>query len=439
MVLMKLPFLMIAALFLGAGYSAAKTVDELKVSYEVRLLAIDKEHREGVQKLVQGYLGALGRTRETLQKSGRLDDVLEVVVEEKNVRKSSWPLPVLGSKVPKALVAVRKKYENARESIEKRRAEALLEVADKMTRLLESSVVELTKAGKLADAKEARDLIAALKNDGKILNARKLLDQIRLGEEAPVALRLRRSGDGIEVLVRYNRWGKIAMDSPVENVVEITGEKKERGKTKAKVLGEFVGAEGYQAETIVAYESDQKKITPPLRAISLGLKPNTEAGGKKGLEIRMGPKAINPRVEWPEVLAPVSSSGGYLLEFEYFIPSSNKKVTSFSFHHSTFGRLAGEAFDKKGQWTKSSIRFQSTKESEMMRLFIEGLNGSNRIFDGGNEAVYLGEMKLTTVAFAGHLVENFKGGKRDGEPVVDPAKQKAIILAGEFSPAFQKK
>ena len=49
------------------GVVEARTLDELKVSYEVKMLELKNKHTLALDKLVTGYLGALERVQKKFQ------------------------------------------------------------------------------------------------------------------------------------------------------------------------------------------------------------------------------------------------------------------------------------------------------------------------------------------------------------------------------------
>lgn len=424
------PLLAIGILLVGL--LDARTVDELKVAYEVKLLALEKAYQADLEKLASGYARALDQVQEKLQKAGRLEDVLQVVEEKKDLKLGKWPLSLLDDSAPADLLRFRKIYERSRIETDRGHAAAVIETADKMDDLLEEQMKSLTREGMITEAKKAKDLLEAIQDDAKINTAKELVRRVRLNQNAPIAYRLRRSGDDLEVLVRFDTSGKVSLDSPVENVIEITGGKKEKGDTKAKVLGEFVGAKGYEVDSFVSYESDMEKVTPPLQAVNYELEPGVEIEGRKALRILMPVKATNPRVEWPGVLSPEGSSSRIKIDFQYLIPSDNKKLKGFSFHYGLAAPIEKKVMDTTGRWVAESLETESMNEHDMLRLFAQHLNGGGKTFDGGNESIYLDNLKVTYLSFAAHLVETYKDGKVVDRITDEPTAQKAIVLAGKF-------
>ena len=425
--------LLISLIFLGA--TDARTLEELEVAYEVKILALEKDHRESLQKLNQGYLGALKAVQEKLQKSGRLDDVLEVVGEKKALEAGKWPLSKLAESAPRDLLRVRKLYETARIRADRDHAGAMIETSDKMEELLTAQIESLTRAGKITAAKKAKDRLEALKKSPKLTAAREFVKRVRLNQVSPLAMRIRRSGDNLEVLVRFDRSGEVSLDSPVENVVELTGGREEKGETTATVLGEFVGAKGYKVDSYVAFESDMDKITPPMRAGEFRLDPNIEFEKRQTLRILMPDKLTNPRVEWPGVLAPLASSSRVNLEFQYFIPDTNEKLKAFTFHWGFGAVFEKKIMDTQGRWVDELLESESLTAMDTLRFYPSGVKSINKFYNGGNEAIYFDSLKVTYLSFAAHLVEAYKDGKATGEPVVDPLAQEGVALSGKLLPS----
>lgn len=418
--------------FLLVGILGARTVDELEVAYEVKILALGKEYRANLEKLAAGYSGALDQVQEKLQKAGRLEDVLKVVQEKKDLKTGKWPLGHLDDSAPADLLRFRKIYETSRIRADRDHAAAIIETAEKMEELLGSQMKSLTREGNIAEAKKAKELLETIGNDEKIKVARELVQRVRLNQNAPVAYRLRRSGDNLEVLVRFDKSGRVSLDSPVENVVEITGGREERGETKAETLGEFVGAKGYEVDPYISYESDMDKIVPPLQAVNYELEAGFEIEGRKAMRILMPVKAVNPRVEWPYILSSEASSSRIKIEFQYLIPSENKKLKAFSFHYGLAAPIEKKVMDTRGRWVAESLETESMNKSDTLRLFIQNMNGSGKTFNGGNESIYLDDLRVTFLSFAAHVVETYKDGKVADREVDEPTAQKAIVLAGKL-------
>jgi hypothetical protein len=249
-----------------------------------------------------------------------------------------------------------------------------------------------------------------------------------------VAYRIRRSGDQLEVLVRFDKSGQVSMDSPVENVVEITGGRREKGDTKAKVLGEFVGAKKYEVDSYVAFESNMDEIVPPLRAAGFELSPRTEIEGRHALRALLPNQVENPRVEWPDILPPVASSSNLKFEFAYFIPKTNQNLKGFTLRWGIGTPMEGKSFDSLGRWSNEIFESESPNEYTTLRLYGLGVPQVGGKVNGGNESLYLDDLKVTYLSFAAHIVETYKDGKVVSRVIDEPTAQKAIVLSGKLLP-----
>ncbi len=250
---------MAMALWLPAS-ARAGALEDLQKSYNARHEAANAQRNDQLAKLDISYLAALKRHLDQTQASGELDTVLPILDEIQAVRAVKDPLPALPANAGTPLTQLRAKHRDARDQILKSHAQALVALADIMLPALKNQEVELTKAGQIADAVAAKQLRESLANDERIQAARDLLKFAAPADSARPALRLRRYGDHLEVLVFYDRRGKVSMDSPVQNVREETGAKKDLGDTQAKVLGEFVVAKGYQVDPFISCHPLQQPL-----------------------------------------------------------------------------------------------------------------------------------------------------------------------------------
>lgn len=425
-------FLLLCSLLFGT--LGARTVDELRVAYEVKMLAVEKEYQASLDKLATGYKGALEQVQKKLQKSGRLDDVLKIVDEKKTLKEGKWPLGKLDPSSPADLIKFRKIYETSRIRAERSRASEVIKVADRMEKLLQAQMKTLTQAGNIDEAKDAKILLEKIQNAETVGSARELIDRVRLNSKSPLAYRLRRSGDHLEVLVRFDRSGQVSLDSPVENVVEITGGKAEKGKTDATLLGEFVGAKGYKSTPFVAYESSMEKIISPMNSSGFQLKPRVEIKGHKSMKITLGNKVKNPYVSWSGILAPLGSQSQMKLEVDYLIPKENKTLKEFSFQLGMGNRFGNKVLSQTGRWVTESLESESVTANSMLLLYGNALPKVGELISGGDESIYLKNMKFTYLSFAAHIVEKYDGEKSVGAPVVEPTAQKPLVLSGKLLP-----
>ena len=92
------------------------------------------------------------------QRAGRLDEVLLVKDEIKNISDGKWPLLALPKKISLEVAEPRKLYLKKRIKIEQNAARETAKTADKMLALLEKQAVNLTKKGDLQQALLARQI-----------------------------------------------------------------------------------------------------------------------------------------------------------------------------------------------------------------------------------------------------------------------------------------
>lgn len=150
----------LAALFLFAGPLAAAEdeVEQLQVAFEKRHGDANAKRDEQLAKLETGYLAALNRHIDKIKASGNLEDVLTVRDEVEAVKEGTDPLPALPATATQDFKQLRKTFEEARAGIEKAHSAALTDLATKMTEVLKAKEVQLTKAGKIDEALDAKKL-----------------------------------------------------------------------------------------------------------------------------------------------------------------------------------------------------------------------------------------------------------------------------------------
>jgi hypothetical protein len=128
-----------------------------------------------VEAMTEGYLAALERLKKSMQTTGQLELVLQVQTEIDSIAKGEWPMEALAERATPDLKVLRTKYVDAREKAQKEHAVQLSEVVDKMGKLLTAQIVDLTKAGKIEDAKLAQKMKDDLGKDIAINEARKVV------------------------------------------------------------------------------------------------------------------------------------------------------------------------------------------------------------------------------------------------------------------------
>lgn len=169
----------LAALLLFAGPLAAAEdeVEQLQVAFEKRHGDANAKRDEQLAKLETGYLAALNRHIDKIKASGNLEDVLTVRDEVDAVKEGTDPLPALPATATQDFKQLRRTFEEARAGIEKAHSAALTDLATKMIEVLKAKEVQLTKAGKIdeaLDAKKLRESIEENEEFGAVVPTQKL-------------------------------------------------------------------------------------------------------------------------------------------------------------------------------------------------------------------------------------------------------------------------
>jgi len=422
----------LVTLALVAVTALGASLADLQKSFATHRETAGTQRDEQLTKLEAAYLGGLERYLEKVKSSGNLDAVIPVHDEIEAVKADKDPLPKLPDTAASELKSMRAKYADSRGKILKTHAETLGALADKMALALKAQESELTKAGKIDEALEAKKMREGLAAEVDIVAARDLLKLGGQGGSARAALRLRRYGDNLEVLVFYDRRGKISMDSPVVNVREETGKKKELGDTKAKVLGEFVGAKGYEVDPYVSLHQvfdgkDSGKFVP--NEIITDFK-HVEAG-ERGLRLSIKPKAVNPCGVVGQVIPPATSKGTYRISLRYFVPKSNRAIAGFYFADGTYSPIGGQHFEKSGKWETAEASAESRAVADGMLFYFLMAEGK-KIADGGDDYVVLRELKVEHTRFAAYVQQRFGDHGESLEANDDPQKQTLLISNGQF-------
>ncbi|MDA7887883.1 hypothetical protein N9A86_00685 [Akkermansiaceae bacterium] len=428
---MKTLILIFMALLLGR--SLALTLDELQQSYTVKRLKIVNAQETKIQELRRNYSEALGRIQQKYQKAGRLDDALLSKKEIDLVTAKIWPMPPISEDAPSDIISARGLYVRSYIDFQKTAGQSLVRDAVKMEALLAEKVISLTQAGDLEEAKKARDYQKSIESDPVLLEARALIQRVGNDGSSPVALQIRRAGDDLEVEVRYDSSGKISLQSPVGNVLEITGGKKEKGSTKAKNLGEFIGGKGFTVDPYVAYTKkfDDREIGPlGFSAVEAEFK--KKQGGETGLKIQV---AVNPKniyLSLGDCLPVLSEKGTFRVEIRYFVPQSNKFINGLKFTQSgVAGPIPGSLTTKIGEW--ESFSFEAVTRSENPRLLMY-LNSKERVKEPllTGDQVLISHLQISHQSMSAYLVQKFDrdGGRSFLNPDAD--KQTLFALNGDL-------
>ena len=429
---MKALLWLLTALLLPLAAVRGDTLAQLQKSFLERYDEANATRDAQLQKLEASYLAALNREIEKTKATGRLEAVIPFVDEVEEVERASGELPALKDNTPPELRQMRGKYSQARTAILKKHAESLISLADKMKSALEAQEAALTKAGKIEDALTAKHMREGLENDAGVRDARAFLQFGTGSGLGRPAMQIRRFGDNLEVVVHYDRSGKISMTSPVSNVRESTEPGRELGDTKATTLGEFVGAKGSQADSRVVYHQVFDGNDMPgavLSEIEAEYRQEVEEG--RGVKLSYKDKAANPHASFGPILPTTNASGSYRITSRYYIPKSNRVLAGFMFVHGSGSAVGGTTLAESGKWVTGEVVSGATHESPDL-LFYLSLAPGSKIEDAKGESIVLGELKVEHVAFSAWLVKNFDSlGNPVGE-IADPAKQPQVARNGEW-------
>ena len=426
---------LVALLLLGLHQALALPLEDLQASYRAQISRIVTDQENSLDQLRVSYLKSLSKTEASFQKAGRLEDVLSIREEKEEIEKKNWPLPTLDSSAPQQLTAARRLYDRAHLERAKNFAQKLVQTAEIMEEALRKRIDELTKAGQIEEATSASQALKEIRLEPVVKDALDLLAQAGSNGASPAAYRIRRFGDEIEVIVQYDQRGKISMDSPVENVTEITGGKKEKGATKAKVLGEFIGAKGYDADGWVIYENALTNgKTGALSFADLDLDANAEgADGERGLKITVPRNSKNPNAAIANALPPKTDVGNYELSFSYYLPSANREITGLVWHQGFGAPIENTYLNTTGKWTAVKLSSESLNEYHHLRFYLQIRPGSS-VAKAAGEAVFLRDLKVEQVAFTTYLVDRYGKDGRVEASFAKREQQKPFTSLGKLIP-----
>ena len=425
---MNLKTVLLAFILLGSmGSGFALTFEELKVSFASLRLKEEGEFEANTTALSGKYREALGSLLKSYQEQGLLDQSLLISAEIKRIEQGIWPLPPLSTESPAKLKSARKIYVEQFVGYKKDIAERIITASDKMQQLLEEKVVELTREGDLDTARKARTYLQDLSTDTKINDYKLLIKRLKNPGQSPAALRIRRYGDPVEVLVRLDTAGKVSMASPISNTMEITGGRKERGETEAKSLGEFLGAEKYDPypQTVFSHTFDDANDLP-LQAVQFDVTP-VEFDGKKAIGLTVQAAATNPMVTIAKANLPQkAASCEYRISYEYLIPKSNEKLTTLSIQQGPGFEIEKRTSRKKGVWQSCEATSLSQSEHRFLRIYVGGSPGT-KVAEIRNESFWLRSLKVDIIKFSAYICEEF--GESGESKIAYPEAQEQPLFA----------
>jgi len=343
------------------------------------------------------------------------------------IEEKTWPMPPVPPAASKILQGPRGTYLKARFGIEKDWALKTVRLADKMEKALRAKIVSLTKSGNLEEAQGAQVLLKKIQEDPELANARELPSRVMQSGRSRAGFIVRRNGDDLEVMVRYDSEGKISLKSPVENVVEKTGGKREKGRTSARTLGEFVGigAESTERHIALDYTPEDGKLTPD-EVIGVDVSFQRDEGTI--YKIRNGSK--NAYLGFPNLLGTLSSPATYRIIGELKIPKENNTLSGLFFKHgNSKGTIIGEQIIGSGNWETVIREGAGGSILPLFRIHFSGfkLSDINRAW---GDKVVLKNLRVEFIKFSAHIVEQYGDS---GEAIIaekNSLRQRLLVTNG---------
>jgi hypothetical protein len=296
-----------------------------------------------------------------------------------------------------------------------------------MEKALKEKILSLTKSGNLEEAQGAQVLLKKIQEDPELATARELPSRVMQSGKSRAGFIVRRNGDNLEVMVRYDSKGKISLKSPVENVVEQTGGKREKGKTSARTLGEFVGVGAEDTERHIAldYTPEDGKLTPEE---VIGVDVNFQNDEGTVYEIKRGTK--NAYLGFSNLLGTLSSPATYRIFGELKIPKGNNALSGLFFKHgNSTGTIIGEQIIGSGNWETVIREGAGGSILPLFRIHFSGfkLSEINRAW---GDKVVLKNLRVEFIKFSAHIVEQYGDS---GEAIIaekNPSRQRLLVTNG---------
>jgi hypothetical protein len=425
---MKYPIHLLTMVFASMTvWLPALSIEDLQFSYEAAVLEANEGRDKQLGTLNQRYLTALSKLQKQAQKQGTLDKAVAIKNEGILIEEKTWPMPPVPKTASKTLQGPRRTYLKARFSIEKDWALKTVMLADKMEKALKEKILSLTKSGNLEEAQGAQVLLKKIQEDPDLANARELPSRVMQSGKSRAGLIVRRNGDNLEVMVRYDSEGKISLKSPVENVVEQTGGKREKGKTSARTLGEFVGVGAEDTERFIAldYTPEDGKLTPDEL---IGVDVNFQNDEGTSYKIRTGSK--NAYLGFSNLLGTLSSPATYRIIGELKIPKGNNTLSGLFFKHgNSNGTIIGEQIIGSGNWETVIREGPGGSILPLFRIHFSGFKLSTINRAWGDEFV-LKNLRIEFIKFSAHIVEQYGDS---GEVIIaekNPLRQRLLVTNG---------
>lgn len=426
---------LLSAFLFSAFLVSGKTVEELSAAYQNRIKSSNTKRVESVDKLNAGYLRRLDTIQSEIQKSGKLEEIEQIQKEIQAIQLMTWPLDPLSKKINTPVKKARKIYSKARFEIEKKHAGRVVELTEIMLGLLEREKISATKNGELREAKDARDLSQKLNNSPDFAAARAITKKSNHQSGGPAAFQIRRYGDDLEVLVHYDANGEVSFKSKISNVIETTDAKREKGETVATILGEFLGAPGYEVHsyTVLDHIYNTKRPVEESSVSSFVLKYATRIADQNGLQLTVSAEPSNAYYAIKNMFPPERTPGTYRVTCSYFIPKGNRSLDSFSLYQNFGKKIENHKFNKKGKWTTRVIESQSYSSESILRLYPH-FRENKTLTDAAGESLYLGSLKIEHIRFSAFIHSTFDEDGELQESFVNSSEQQLFATNGKLVP-----
>jgi hypothetical protein len=215
-------------------------------------------------------------------------------------------------------------------------------------------------------------------------------------------------------------------------VVEITGGKKEKGSTKARTLGEFLGGEGFDGDPfVVVNQTFNNREMGLVRVSSLDTEFNKSQDGETGVLLKVAANPKNIYVSLGDCLPKLSEKGTFRVEIRYYIPKTNKYVNGFKFAQGEAGVIAGSLTTKTAEW--ETFSFESATRSENPRLLLY-LNLKERVQEPQltGDSILISQLKISHQSMSAFLVQEFDQEGSQASLNTEADKQTLFALDGKI-------
>jgi hypothetical protein len=209
--------------------------------------------------------------------------------------------------------------------------------------------------------------------------------------------------------------------------VEQTGGKREKGKTNARTLGEFVGASDFQGEVYASFEHTLED-----REINFSDVFGTEVKflQGEGTELTISPTAKNSFLGINGVFSTSSSPATYRVTGEIMVPSKNAVLKGLFFRHGgSDGTIIGKPVVGNGEWQKVVCEGPGGSMTNSLRIHFTGFELKDFPKAWGDKVV-LKNLRIEFIKFSAHIVEQYGDS---GEAIIaekNPSRQRLLVTNG---------